>query len=258
MAPLPVVLAPGTRIAAYDILGAIGAGGMGEVYRARDTELGRDVAIKVLPGNLGSDAAAHTRFDREARAIAALNHPHIVTIHEIAQSEGLDFIVMEFVWPVAQAAHSCKRTASGASDRIRAPDRDRPRGRARRGHRPSGHQTGQHHGDRRGPGEDARLRAGEARVRCDTGGDDRDGAARHAGGRSDGNDRLHVARAGAGADCRRPVGRLLVRRGAVRDVRRPPRVSGRHRCRHAVERAHAGPAADRIDPPGDSGRRLDG
>ena len=97
MAPPPVALAPGTRIAAYDILGAIGAGGMGEVYRARDTKLGRDVAIKVLPANLGSDAAAHARFDREARAIAALNHPHIVTIHEIARSEGLDFIVMEFV-----------------------------------------------------------------------------------------------------------------------------------------------------------------
>jgi formylglycine-generating enzyme required for sulfatase activity/dienelactone hydrolase len=70
---------------------------MGEVYRARDPKLGRDVAIKVLPPGLRADEAAHARFEREARAIAALTHPHIVTIHEIAQTGGLDFIVMEFV-----------------------------------------------------------------------------------------------------------------------------------------------------------------
>lgn len=92
-----MALSPGIRVGAYEILAAIGAGGMGEVYRARDTKLGRDVAIKILPSNVRSDAAAHTRFEREARAVAALNHPHIITIHEIAQSDGLDFIVMEFV-----------------------------------------------------------------------------------------------------------------------------------------------------------------
>ena len=131
MAPLPVVLAPGTRIAVYDILGAIGAGGMGEVYRARDTKLGRDVAIKVLPANLGSDAAAHTRFDREARAIAALNHPHIVTIHEIAQSDGPG-LHRDGVrrGPVAQAAHSSKRTACWRK-RSNTGTRSRPRSRPR-------------------------------------------------------------------------------------------------------------------------------
>jgi cephalosporin-C deacetylase-like acetyl esterase len=70
---------------------------MGEVYRARDPKLGREVAIKVLPDHLRADADAHTRFAREARAVAALNHPHIITIHEIAQSDGLDYIVMELV-----------------------------------------------------------------------------------------------------------------------------------------------------------------
>jgi serine/threonine protein kinase len=91
----PPMLGPGTRLGAYEILAPLGAGGMGEVYRARDPKLGRDVAIKILPRD--AQAAAHTRFEREARAIAALNHPHIVTIHEIAQSDGVDFIVMEFV-----------------------------------------------------------------------------------------------------------------------------------------------------------------
>jgi formylglycine-generating enzyme required for sulfatase activity/tRNA A-37 threonylcarbamoyl transferase component Bud32/dienelactone hydrolase len=84
-------------VGAYDILEAIGAGGMGEVYRARDPKLGRDVAIKILPDGLRSDAGAHARFEREARAAAALNHPHIITIHEIAHTDGLDYIVMELV-----------------------------------------------------------------------------------------------------------------------------------------------------------------
>jgi tRNA A-37 threonylcarbamoyl transferase component Bud32/dienelactone hydrolase len=90
-------LRPGTRVGAYEILDAVGAGGMGEVYRARDPKLGRDVAIKILPDAMRSDAGAHVRFEREARAVAALNHPHIITIYEIASSDGLEFIVMEFV-----------------------------------------------------------------------------------------------------------------------------------------------------------------
>ncbi|HET9370143.1 MAG TPA: protein kinase [Vicinamibacterales bacterium] len=92
-----MTLHPGTRLGAYDVLEALGAGGMGEVYRARDPKLERDVAIKIVPEDLRADAEAHTRFEREARAIAALNHPHIVTIHEIGRSNGLDFIVMELV-----------------------------------------------------------------------------------------------------------------------------------------------------------------
>ncbi len=88
-------LTPGTRLGAYDIVGPLGAGGMGEVYRARDPKLGREVAIKILPGQV--DAGARARFEREARAVAALNDPHIVTIHEIAEIDGRDFIVMELV-----------------------------------------------------------------------------------------------------------------------------------------------------------------
>ncbi len=92
-----MTLLAGTRLGPYEILGLLGAGGMGEVYRARDTRLGREVAIKVLPAEKLSDPARRARFEREARAVAALNHPHIVTIHEIDTADGVDFIVMEYV-----------------------------------------------------------------------------------------------------------------------------------------------------------------
>jgi serine/threonine protein kinase len=91
------MLAPGARIGSFEILAPLGAGGMGEVYRARDTRLGRDVAIKLLPAERLSDPARRARFVQEARSASALNHPHIVTIHEIESSDGIDFIVMELV-----------------------------------------------------------------------------------------------------------------------------------------------------------------
>ena len=90
-------LAPGSRLGAYEILSLIGAGGMGEVYRARDARLGRDVAIKVLPAHVASDPQLRERFEREARAVAALNHPHICTLHDVGQQDGIDFLVMEYL-----------------------------------------------------------------------------------------------------------------------------------------------------------------
>jgi len=92
-----VPLAAGSRLGPYEIVSPIGAGGMGEVYRARDTRLGREVAIKVLPADRLADQARRARFEQEARAVARLNHPNIVTIHEIESAEGIDFIVMELV-----------------------------------------------------------------------------------------------------------------------------------------------------------------
>jgi serine/threonine protein kinase/Tol biopolymer transport system component len=92
-----VALSAGTRLGPYEILEPLGAGGMGEVYRARDTRLRREVAIKVLPADRLSDPARRARFEQEARAVSQLNHPHIVTIHEIESAEGIDFIVMELV-----------------------------------------------------------------------------------------------------------------------------------------------------------------
>src|SRR5215510_6640843 len=86
---------PGTRLGPYEIIAPIGEGGMGEVYRARDTRLDRTVAIKVLSGSLAADAESRQRFEQEARAIAALNDPHICTIHDIGRHGDLDYIVLE-------------------------------------------------------------------------------------------------------------------------------------------------------------------
>jgi serine/threonine protein kinase len=85
------------RLGAYEITELVGRGGMGEVYRARDTRLGREVAIKVLPAGHAADPERKQRFLQEARAASALNHPNIVTLHDIAVSDGVDFLVMEYV-----------------------------------------------------------------------------------------------------------------------------------------------------------------
>ena len=90
-------LSPGDKLGPYEIAGLIGSGGMGEVYRARDSRLGRIVALKVLPASKVSDLARKRRFVQEARAVSALNHPNIVVIHDIAEESGIDFLVMEFV-----------------------------------------------------------------------------------------------------------------------------------------------------------------
>ena len=88
-------LVPRTRLGSYEIIGPLGAGGMGEVYRAKDTRLGREVAIKVLPADVASDRDRLTRFEREAKVVSALNHPHIVTLYEVGNSDFGPFIVME-------------------------------------------------------------------------------------------------------------------------------------------------------------------
>src|SRR5215216_1035064 len=90
-------LTPGDRLGAYEIVAALGAGGMGEVYKARDTRLDRTVAIKVVTAALAGDSDLRLRFEHEARAIAALNHPHICTIHDVGRHEDVDFLVMEFL-----------------------------------------------------------------------------------------------------------------------------------------------------------------
>src|SRR6266550_6285048 len=90
-------LLEGTRLGPYEIIGLLGAGGMGEVYRARDPRLGRNVAIKILPAAFSTDADRLWRFEREARAVASLNHPNICTIHDIGEHEGHRYLVMELL-----------------------------------------------------------------------------------------------------------------------------------------------------------------
>src|SRR5216683_2131271 len=92
-----MAILPGRRLGPYEILSSIGAGGMGEVYRARDTRLDRVVAIKVLPTHLADRSELRERFEREARTIASLNHPHICTLFDIGQQDGVDYLVMEYL-----------------------------------------------------------------------------------------------------------------------------------------------------------------
>src|SRR5438874_1547878 len=90
-----MALAVGTRLGPYEISGSLGAGGMGEVYKARDTRLDRTVAVKVLPPALAHDPAFRARFDREARAISQLSHPHICALYDVGEHQGTSFLVME-------------------------------------------------------------------------------------------------------------------------------------------------------------------
>ena len=92
-----MALTAGTRLGPFEIADQIGAGGMGEVYRATDTRLDRTVAIKVLPEHLASDPQRRERFEREARAVSSLNHPHICTLHDIGEQDGVHYLVMEYV-----------------------------------------------------------------------------------------------------------------------------------------------------------------
>ena len=92
-----MAILPGRRLGPYEILTAIGAGGMGEVYTARDTRLYRIVAIKVLPAHLADRAELRERFEREARTIASLNHPHICTLCDTGHQDGIDYLVMEYL-----------------------------------------------------------------------------------------------------------------------------------------------------------------
>src|SRR5437879_5483542 len=90
-------LVAGTRLGPYEIVAPLGAGGMGEVYRARDTRLGREIALKVLPDDVSADPARRQRFEQEARAASALNHPNILSIYDVGSENGLVYMVSELV-----------------------------------------------------------------------------------------------------------------------------------------------------------------
>ena len=93
-----MALTSGTRIGPYEILAPLGAGGMGEVYRARDTRLERKVAIKILPSHLSENPILRQRFEREAKAISSLNHPHICVLYDIGNQDGIQFLVINTIF----------------------------------------------------------------------------------------------------------------------------------------------------------------
>ena len=141
-----MTLPAGTRLGAYEILASLGAGGMGEVYRAKDARLSREVAIKVLPAELAGDTERLARFEQEARSASALNHPNIVTIYEVGSAEGVSYIAMELVdgktlrdlvapGPIPGAAAPADRGAGRRRPRQGARGGDRsPRPEARERH----------------------------------------------------------------------------------------------------------------------------
>ncbi len=113
-----VLLAAGARLGPYEIVAPLGAGGMGEVYRARDTRLNRVVAIKILPADLAGDPQRRERFRREAHAIASFTHPHICNVHDVGSHDGLEFLVMEYL-PGETLAHRLLRGALPLEDVLR-------------------------------------------------------------------------------------------------------------------------------------------
>jgi serine/threonine protein kinase len=90
-------LKSGARLGPYEIVSPLGAGGMGEVYKAKDIRLDRTVAIKILPAHLSSDPDLRVRFEREARVISGLDHPNICAVHDVGSQDGIEFLVMEFL-----------------------------------------------------------------------------------------------------------------------------------------------------------------
>ena len=108
-----MALQPGTTLGPYELQAPLGAGGMGEVYKATDTRLDRTVAIKVLLAHVADDPDLRQRFEREAKTISSLNHPHICTLHDIGQQDGIDYLVMYVVKPI-------RTTAAASQERLPA------------------------------------------------------------------------------------------------------------------------------------------
>ena len=161
-ASVPRPTLTGTTIGAYRILSLLGAGGMGEVYTARDQQLERDVAIKVLPEAFAHDQLRIDRFRREAQLLAALNHPNIATIHGLEDDDGALYLVMELVpgQTLAERLHS-GRLPLDETLRVCRSARRSARCRTSARHRASRHQASQHQADARRQGQDPGLRPGE-------------------------------------------------------------------------------------------------
>ena len=225
----------GDRLGSYEVIALLGAGGMGEVYRAHDTNLGRDIALKVLPTAFALDPERLARFKREAQVLAALNHPHIASIYGLEESPGGFALVLELVdgptladrlvhgplpldeaWPIARQVSEALEAAHD------------------HGHHSPRSEAGQHQGTRGRHGEGARLRSRQSlfphrhrRRRLAVANTDQ--SCRHAHRAHHGHGRLHEPRAGARQDGRQTRGRVGVRLRVVRNAGRHPSLC-RRRC----------------------------
>ncbi len=235
-------LTPGTKLGAYEIVAPLGAGGMGEVYRARDPRLSREVAVKVLPESFLEGEERKQRFEREARLLAALNHPGIAAIYSF---EEIPFFLLFFVAPHprhgarrgrdAGRAPRARRAAGRRDPRRREAGRRRARGRPREGDRPPRPQARERDAPAGRHREGARLRAREV----GRGGGHRlgsrplafphDDAGRHGGRRDPRDGRLHEPRAGARETGRQAHGRLVVRLSSSTSASPGARSSGARR-----------------------------
>ena len=216
-----MTLPPGARLGPYEIVAPIGAGGMGEVYRARDTRLNRDVAVKVLPPAFTQDADRVRRFEQEARAAAALNHPNVMAVFDVGVDGDVPYVVSELL----EGETLREALSRGALPQRRVTDlaAQIARGMA------AAHQKGIVHRDLKpenifvttdGPREDPRLRPREAH-RAGRGGGRRDAPAHLRGDDSRHgarHGRVHVAGAGARRTDRPPDRHLRVRRRVLRDA----------------------------------------
>ena len=251
----------GSRLGAYEILGPLGAGGMGEVYRARDAALGRDVAIKVLPPGFSADPDRLRRFMQEAQAAAALNHPNILAIYQVGEQDGGAVHRLRTARGRDPRGGVARRRALAAEgDRARRAGRPRTRRGTRQGHRPSRSEAGQPVRHTRRTRQDSRLRPREAdwRRRKGVPGRSRHDVRAYERGNRAWHGRVHVARAGARAAGRRTHRSLQPRRDPVRDDHRDACLPGRDGGRHAERDPSRGAAADDGVQSGDpAGARAD-
>ena len=236
-------LTPGIQIVGrFEIIAPLGAGSMGEVYQAHDLKLRRDVALKLLSPALATSEEHLLRFEREARAASALNHPHICTIYDVGQApeaDGRPYLVMELLRGVTlYEAMAAGPLSVRDGDRPRRADRRCARRRARRRHHPSRSEAGQHLRDRARRRQAARFRPrrgdrrrGRRTVERQRSPHGRAHQPRHRGRHG----ALHVAGAGARRSARCAHRHLLARPRALRDAHRPPRLrraidDGDRRC----------------------------